>query len=249
MLALELRHYGITSHIVFDKLLTSCIHKLRSIALLDKSASSVMGYRIKHAKQNGGLVFVNDEEGVNDLETDFETRKSRLDPRVLSFVDHYCLWSEYEGMLLKECTGINLPSPIIFGSCRNLFLGQSDRILDSYTQACRQLFGDYIFVVDNHVTSRLDKSTSASVTQILITGSEQIRFRVDLLSRVVQSRDSFVNSLMSLASSNPKYNFLVVHIPSLHFRIESLSSLKNIITRSLTEPWLLGARGLLSGLY
>ena len=254
VLALELRHYGISSFLVFDKLLTSCIHKLRHIALLDKSASSVMGYRIKHTKKNGGLVFVNDEEGVNDLETDFDTRKSRLDPRILSLVDHYCLWSEYEGNIIERMyPGIKIPSPIKFGSCRNLLLGQSgSRILESYSTACRQLFGDYIFVVDNHVTSRLDKSTYQLPRYSNIDELAQQKLDSELstrLSRVVQSRDSFVNRLMKLASLNPKYNFIIrPHPQSPLPGIESLSSLKNItITRSLSlEPWLLGARGLLS---
>ena len=54
---------------------------------------------------------------------------------------------------------------------------------------------------------------------------------------------------MKLASLNPKYNFIIrPHPQSPLPGIESLSSLKNItITRSLSlEPWLLGARGLLS---
>ena len=48
--------------------------------------------RIKPCKDRGGIVFINDEEGVNDLDETPEALDIRCDPKSTEYIDRYLAW-------------------------------------------------------------------------------------------------------------------------------------------------------------
>ena len=52
--------------------------------------------RIKPCKDNGGTVFINDEEGVNDLEETPHALDIRADPSAVDYVDRYLAWGAHD---------------------------------------------------------------------------------------------------------------------------------------------------------
>ena len=69
----------------YDKYFSPLLNSINNVFLLDKSMSTIMyNARIKPCKLNGGIVFINDEEGVNDLD---ETPEALAIPCNNSVVD------------------------------------------------------------------------------------------------------------------------------------------------------------------
>ena len=74
----------------YDKYFGQILRSTSNCFLLDKSMSTLMlNNRIAPCKERAGIVFVNDEEGVNDLDETPEALDIRADKNAVQFIDKY----------------------------------------------------------------------------------------------------------------------------------------------------------------
>ena len=144
----------------YDKYYSPILKSIKSVFLLDKSMSTLMyNGRIKPCKLNGGIVFINDEEGVNDLDETPEVLDIRLDKKAISSIDKYLAWGEDDLNFFANRKSGLASKIVITGSHRSDLLNKIGKELyQDDIAAIKTLFGSFVLFNDNLMVDQYDKS-------------------------------------------------------------------------------------------
>ena len=212
----------------------------------------MLNTRIRPCKERSGIVFVNDEEGVNDLDETPEALDIRADKNAVPFIDKYIAWGSDDAQFFSSRKP-GLASKIsIVGSHRyDLLSSIGSTFYESEISSIKNLFGDFVLFNDNLAVDHYDKSY-VPPTRLFMSDTEQQSKALSEWNNIVnehKSRRELVRDfLISLASSglnivvrpHPVYDSLFWH--------ESFRLIPNIQTiyNGCVEPWIHASRAVVT---
>lgn len=237
----------------YDKYFAQILRSTSNCFLLDKSMSTLMlKNRIAPCKERAGVVFINDEEGVNDLDETPEALDIRADQNAIPYLDKYLAWGEDDAKFFSSRKP-GLASKIsIVGSHRYDLLnniGTSFYAPDIFS--IKQLFGDFVLFNDNLAVDHFDKSYIPPTKLFNSDSTQQTRALAEWENIVVDHtsrRESVRDLLINLASSglnivvrpHPVYDSIFWH--------DSFRLIPNIQTiyQGSVEPWIHASRAVVT---
>ncbi|WP_071991465.1 surface carbohydrate biosynthesis protein [Synechococcus sp. CC9616] len=229
----------------YDKYFSSILKNTKSVFLLDKSMSTIMyNARIKPCKLNDGIVFINDEEGVNDLDETPEALDIRLDPNSISYIDKYLAWGEDDANFFASRKSGLSSKIVITGSHRYDLLNHIGRqIYQEDIAAIKSLFGSFILFNDNLMVDQYDKTYVPPTNQFAADAKSQARAEREwdnIVSEHVQRRTKVRDFLLKLSKNN--FNVVVrphpVHDPIYWHENFRLNSRIHTLYQGPVEPWI-----------
>ena len=114
--------------------------------------------RIKPCKVIGGIVFINDEEGVNDLEETPHALDIRADPSAVDYVDRYLAWGSHDAAFYGSKKPGLAKKISITGSHRYDLLNDIGRsIYRPEIESIQTIFGSFVLYNDNLAVDRYTK--------------------------------------------------------------------------------------------
>lgn len=229
----------------FDRYFPSILSSIPGCFLLDKSMSTLMlDYRIRPCKNHDGIVFINDEEGVNDLEETPAALDVRADSNAVQFIDKYLAWGEDDALFFSE-KKVGLGEKItITGSHRYDLLSELGKnIYSQEVESLKTIFGDFVLYNDNLAVDHYDQSYKppthlydTKVGQFQKASDEWSRVSTEHISRRDKVRDYLLNlsrfGINIVIRPHPVYDPLFWH--------ESFRLNPNIQTiyKGPVEPWI-----------
>lgn len=229
----------------YDKYFSSILKNTQNVFLLDKSMSTIMyNARIKPCKENGGVVFINDEEGVNDLDETPEVLDIRLDEKAIGSIDKYLAWGEDDSNFFSSRKTGLASKIVITGSHRFDLLNKIGRQLyKEDIAAIKTLFGSYVLFNDNLMVDQYDKSYVPPTNQFDTDTQSQAkadREWNDIISEHTQRREKVRVFLSDLANNN--FNIVIrphpVHDSIYWHKNFRLTSRVHTLYKGSVEPWL-----------
>lgn len=237
----------------YDKYFSPILKNVKSVFLLDKSMSTIMyNARIKPCKINGGIVFINDEEGVNDLDETPEALDIRLDPNAISYIDKYLAWGEDDLNFFSRRKPSLSSKIVITGSHRYDLLNQIGRtIYQDDIAAINNLFGSFILFNDNLMVDQYDKKYIPPTNQFTADPKSQARAQREwnnIVGEHAQRRTKVRDFLLELANNN--FNIVVrphpVHDSIYWHENFRLISRIETIYQGPVEPWIHAAESVIT---
>lgn len=237
----------------YDKYFGQILRSTSNCFLLDKSMSTIMlKGRLAPCKERSGIVFINDEEGVNDLDETPEALDIRADKNSIPFVDKYLAWGLDDAKFFTERKPGLGPKISVFGSHRYDLLNTVG--LNFYEEiifSIKNLFGDFILFNDNLAVDHFDKSYSPPTKLFKSNKDQQTKalFEWDNIVADHKNRRELVRDfIIKLAASglnvvvrpHPVYDSLFWH--------ESFRLTSNIHTiyNGCVEPWIHASRAVVT---
>ena len=236
---------GCSVLIGYDKYFSGILKTEKNICLLDKSMSTIMlKSRIKPCKDNGGIVFVHDEEGVNDLEETPAALDIRADSNSVDYIDKYLAWGQDDSDFYSRRKPGLSKKIVISGSHRYDLLNEFGKNLYAVDiDSIKNIFGDFILFNDNLAVDHFDKNYLPP-TKLFSSSSRQESKATEEWSAICEEhrlrRDLVRDFILDLARKgvniivrpHPVYDSLYWHES---FRLEP-----NIQTiyRGSVEPWI-----------
>lgn len=237
----------------FDKYFSSILSNIPGCFLLDKSMSTLMlESRIKPCKNKDGIVFVNDEEGVNDLDETPAALDVRADSSAVKFIDKYLAWGEDDLLFFGERKQGLKEKTSIVGSHRYDLLNKIGKdVYAQEVQSLRMIFGDFILYNDNLAVDHYDPHYKPP-THLYSSKEGQFRKASDEWARVTKEhiarRDRVRDCLLNLSRfginivvrPHPVYDPLFWH--------ESFRLIHNIQTiyKGPVEPWIHASKAVIT---
>ena len=237
----------------YDKYFGQILRSTSNCFLLDKSMSTLMlNNRIAPCKERSGIVFINDEEGVNDLDETPEALDIRADKHAVPLIDRYLSWGNDDAKFYAD-RKLGLEQKIsVVGSHRYDLLNNIGRAFyQRDVSAIKDIFGDFILFNDNLAVDHFDKS--------YVPPTKYFKSDVEQQSKALSEWDNIVNDhksrreivrdfIIKLAKSglnvvvrpHPVYDSLFWH--------ESFRLVSNIHTiyKGCVEPWIHASRAVVT---
>lgn len=237
----------------YDRYFSSILRHIPNCFLLDKSMSTIMlNSRIKPCKENNGVVFINDEEGVNDLEETPEALDIRADNNSVAYIDKYLAWGLDDASFFGSRKK-NLASKIIIaGSHRyDLLSSLGKNFYAEDISSIRRIFGDFILYNDNLAVDHYDKNYQPPTSRFKSDTQQQSKATnewSDLVLNHTSRRILVRDFILSLAKSG--LNIVVRPHPVYDpiFWHESFRLIPNIHTiyQHSVEPWIHASRAVIT---
>ena len=237
----------------YDKYFGQILRSTSNCFLLDKSMSTIMlKGRLAPCKERSGIVFINDEEGVNDLDETPEALDIRADKNSIPFVDKYLAWGLDDAKFFAE-RKLGLGHRIsVFGSHRyDLLNSIGFNFYEETISSIKNLFGDYILFNDNLAVDHFDKSYNPPTKLFKSDKDQQTKALSEWDSIVADHKDRrerVREFIINLAASglnivvrpHPVYDSLFWH--------ESFRLTSNIHTiyNGCVEPWIHASRAVVT---
>ena len=237
----------------YDKFFNALIPFLPKSILLDKSCSSIIyNGRIAPVKKNSGVVLINDEEGFNNLTSNFKySWLNRVDKKAAATIDAYLAWGSVDKNFFSEVAELDGKIEIA-GNCRSDLLNDLGRLyfkesIDSYAT----IFDNYVLISDNFCVERWKQdytlpSFNVNPEQASIAQSEFAEHQ-----RISKSkRDFMCNMLEPIIQERQDINFVIRPHPVANplWWQQRFHRYRNVfvIYQDCIEPWLHSCRSLIS---
>lgn len=237
----------------FDKYFNEITRNIPNLFLLDKSMSTIMLHgRIKPCKDNGGTVFINDEEGVNDLEETPHALDIRADPSAVDYVDRYLAWGAHDAEFFGSRKPGLAKKISITGSHRYDLLNDIGRsIYQPEINSIKTIFGNFILYNDNLAVDHYTKKYTPPLSLYNASPNDFSRAKSewDNLEKNHTSRRMKVQKFL-LDLANRGYSIIIrphpVFDPLFWYESFRLHPRVQIIYKGSVEPWIHSASSVIT---
>lgn len=229
------------------------------LCLLDKSCSDqIFNHRAKAVIAKGGSVYVQDEEGINDLQSRAGVFLGRYDPRICINLTQYFCWSCIDEAFIREDV---FPRAGKFslaktGSPRfELASAEGKRFWRRYSESLKLIYGEYVLISDNlHVENYDLTPRNPPPRRELLQSDYEYESQLVTYGRSQEARitrrQNLVDLVKVLSIKFPDISFIFRPHPcasSLHYNAEfHLHRNIHVAGHGSIEPWILGSKCMIS---
>ena len=229
----------------FDRYFSQILDNSCASFLLDKSMSTIMlKARIQPCKKNNGVVFISDEEGVNDLDETPAALDIRADNSAVPYIDQYLAWGDDDSSFYgNRKSGLSSKITICGSHRYDLLNDIGMQYFAEEVSSIKTLFGNFILFNDNLAVDHYDKSYKVP-TKLFNSKPEQSKLADIEWSRITtehsERRAHVKSAILRLADfgfnivvrPHPVYDSIFWHESfRLHSRIQTIYS-------GNVEPWI-----------
>jgi len=204
----------------------------------------MLNSRIKHCKYREGIVFIHDEEGVNDLDETPAALNIRADSDSVPFIDKYLSWGKDDAKFFSS-NKLGLEDKIVVtGSHRYDLLTSFGRSLYStQISGIKALFGDFVLFNDNLAVDHYEKSYIPPYSKFNASSSAKTEAHQEwnnIVSFHKKRREIVRKHLIEIANSGQ--NIVVrphpVYDPSYWYSAFCNHPNVHVIYQGCVEPWI-----------
>lgn len=242
-----------TVMIGYDKFFNNLIPLLPRAILLDKSCSSIVyNGRIRSVKKKNGTVLINDEEGFNDLTSNYKySWLNRVDRQAATSIDNYLAWGGYDKKFFSQVDELNGKIEIA-GNCRSDLLNDIGK---QYFRDCissySNLFNDFVLISDNFCVERWKENYILPTFNVDSEKASAAQLEFEESQRVSKDKREFMSRLLEpVIMQRQDINFVIRPHPVANplWWQNRFNKHRNVfvIYQNSIDPWIHSCRMLIS---